>query len=89
MDAVLKDNKLMFLFQLIVKKSKKASERHTKLQLTHFQLRCTDLLDIFIRRQHSNPLVLDILPPLLDCVEMASKASNKELLAEKASVILR
>ncbi|CAK8677230.1 unnamed protein product [Clavelina lepadiformis] len=74
----------------VVQKSKKAEEVATKRQLTHFQLRCLDLVETFIARQHSsNPLVLDLVLPLLDVVHVASRDPNKETLAEKASVLLR
>ncbi|XP_078484015.1 myb-binding protein 1A-like protein [Ciona intestinalis] len=72
------------------KLSRKATKKNNRMQVTHFQLRCLDLLETFITRQcTTNPLVLDLLLPLLDVVESSTKDPEKEILAERATVVLR
>uniref|UniRef100_H2Z4S9 Uncharacterized protein n=1 Tax=Ciona savignyi TaxID=51511 RepID=H2Z4S9_CIOSA len=72
------------------KLSRKATKKNNRMQVTHFQLRCLDLLESFITRQNTtNPLVLDLVLPLLELVESSSKDPEKEVLAERATVILR
>nr|CAB3264096.1 myb-binding protein 1A-like protein [Phallusia mammillata] len=70
--------------------SKKAQKKNNKMHVTHFQLRCLDLIESFITRHHAtNPMVLDLARPLLEVVDLASRDPDKSALAERATVILR
>ncbi|XP_077995887.1 myb-binding protein 1A-like protein [Glandiceps talaboti] len=60
-----------------------------KTMMVHFKLRVLDMLDIFIKRQPSNPLVLELLHPLLLTIQSAVHNKGETVLAEKASTLYR
>ncbi|KAI0031491.1 DNA polymerase phi-domain-containing protein [Vararia minispora EC-137] len=56
-------------------------------EATHFKNRILDLLDIFMKKQPANPLVLQLILPILDLI-FGSTPDEKQL-AEKATGLLR
>ena len=60
------DEKLSEVFKN--RKSFKAEKRDALKAMLDFKLRTVDLLEIFIKKQPSNPLVLEIIMPALDAV---------------------
>ncbi|XP_072048043.1 myb-binding protein 1A-like protein isoform X2 [Amphiura filiformis] len=57
--------------------------------MLHFKLRVLDLIEIFIKRNESSPLILDLFEPLLVVAKVASVQKNNQILAEKAFRIYR
>ncbi|XP_071790358.1 myb-binding protein 1A-like protein [Asterias amurensis] len=74
-------------------KAKMADRRKGKKEantiLLHFKLRVLDLLDIFIKRQQLNPLILKLVHPLLVVAQVASVHKDQQVLSEKAVSIYR
>ncbi|KAJ9108957.1 hypothetical protein QFC21_000280 [Naganishia friedmannii] len=78
------DEKLAAIF-----KSQKASKQdnNNNTESVHFKLRVLDLVDAYMRKQASNPLIFEFIPILL---HLAKGTGNKEQsLASKASGILK
>ncbi|KAG0086769.1 DNA-directed DNA polymerase [Podila epicladia] len=79
------DEKLNEIFKQ--KKLAKAQEKGAKETLIHFKNKVLDLLELYIKKQSSNELVLDLIVPLLSLVLIPS-ASNKPV-HDKISALLR
>ena len=58
-------------------------------QLTHFQLRCCDLLESYILRNKENDVIYDLVLPLKDVVMAIVDDDEKANLLERTSVLLR
>jgi len=71
------------------KNNKKAEKRMAREQLTHFQLRCLDLLDSFVLRNKDSDIVFDLILPLKDVIMSIVDDGEKENLLERTSVLLR
>ncbi|KAK4686071.1 DNA polymerase phi, partial [Tremellales sp. Uapishka_1] len=67
--------------------TKKTDLKHLQIESLHFKNRILDFFDTYARKQPSNPLVLEIISPLLNLVR-ATGSSETEL-ANKAAGILR
>nr|XP_002731208.1 PREDICTED: myb-binding protein 1A-like protein-like [Saccoglossus kowalevskii] len=70
-------------------KNMKKEKIQAKKMMIHFKLRVLDLLDIFIKRQPANPLVLSLLHPLLLTIKPALNRKEENVLAEKASALYK
>ncbi|KAF9364473.1 DNA-directed DNA polymerase [Mortierella sp. NVP85] len=79
------DEKLNEIFKQ--KKLAKAQQRDAKQTLIHFKNKVLDLLELYIKKQSSNELVLELIVPLLSLVLVPS-ASNKPV-HDKISALLR
>ncbi|KAF9941246.1 DNA-directed DNA polymerase [Mortierella alpina] len=79
------DDKLNEIFKQ--KKLAKAQQKDAKQTLIHFKNKVLDLLELYIKKQSSNELVLDLIIPLLSLVLIPS-ASNKPV-HDKISALLR
>ncbi|KAG0373315.1 DNA-directed DNA polymerase [Mortierella sp. AD032] len=79
------DDKLNEIFRQ--KKLAKAQQKDAKQTLVHFKNKVLDLLELYIKKQSSNELVLDLIVPLLSLVLIPS-ASNKPV-HDKISAMLR
>ncbi|KAF9426046.1 DNA-directed DNA polymerase [Podila epigama] len=79
------DEKLNEIFKQ--KKLAKAQQKDAKQTLIHFKNKVLDLLELYIKKQSSNALVLDLIVPLLSLVLIPS-ASNKPV-HDKISALLR
>lgn len=60
------DEKLSEVFRN--RKSLHAEKRDALKAMLDFKLRTIDLLEIFIKKQPSNPLILDLMLPVLDAL---------------------
>jgi DNA polymerase phi len=65
--------------------SKKKDREGAKQNMVQFKSRVLDLLAIYLEKQYSNPLTLDLLLPIL----RRTRASANKQLAEKASKLLK
>ncbi|KAG0370575.1 DNA-directed DNA polymerase [Gamsiella multidivaricata] len=79
------DEKLNEIFKQ--KKLAKAQQKDVKQTLIHFKNKVLDLLELYIKKQSSNALVLELIVPLLSLVLIPS-ASNKPV-HDKISALLR
>ncbi|KAF9185678.1 DNA-directed DNA polymerase [Haplosporangium sp. Z 767] len=79
------DEKLNEIFKQ--KKLAKTQQKDAKQTLIHFKNKVLDLLELYIKKQSSNELVLDLIVPLLSLVLIPS-ASNKPV-HDKISALLR
>ncbi|KAF9202864.1 DNA-directed DNA polymerase [Haplosporangium sp. Z 27] len=79
------DEKLNEIFKQ--KKLAKSQQKDAKQTLIHFKNKVLDLLELYIKKQSSNELVLDLIVPLLSLVLIPS-ASNKPV-HDKISALLR
>ncbi|KAG0239379.1 DNA polymerase phi-domain-containing protein [Mortierella sp. GBAus27b] len=79
------DEKLTEIFKQ--KKLAKAQQRDAKQTVIHFKNKVLDLLELYIKKQSSNELVLELIVPLLSLVLIPS-ASNKPV-HDKISALLR
>nr|XP_054775637.1 myb-binding protein 1A-like protein [Lytechinus pictus] len=82
------DDALSQAFKAMASRSRKSKKEASTIML-HFKLRVLDLLDIFIKRQQNNTLILDLVVPLLKVIESSAGHKDNQLLAEKALNIYR
>ncbi|CAH3192191.1 unnamed protein product [Porites evermanni] len=73
----------VFKTQLQAQKEKIKKNDATKIVL-HFKLRVLDIIEIFIKKQASNPLVLELIEPLLDVAWSSRNSKAFRPLGEKA-----
>ncbi|CAG8456519.1 10198_t:CDS:2, partial [Cetraspora pellucida] len=76
------DSKLMMYFEQ--QKLEKAKKKDAKYQKIHFKHKVIGLLRIFIRSQPTNPLIFELLVPLL---ELAKNAKTDEIAKSAFSLI--
>ncbi|KAJ3092493.1 DNA-directed DNA polymerase [Quaeritorhiza haematococci] len=90
------DAKLAEIFKH--RKQLKTDKKVTRQQIWHFKLRVVDLIEIFVRKQSSSPLILDLAVSLLRMTLRASSSSATEStttvteqkqLGDKLTAILR
>jgi DNA polymerase phi len=80
------DPQLSKIFQQRSKATSKKKEREdAKHNVVHFKARVLDLLAIYLEKQYSNPLTLDLLLPVL----RRTRANANKQTAEKASKMLK
>jgi DNA polymerase phi len=65
--------------------SKKKERVDAKQNVVQFKAKVLDLLAIYLEKQYSNPLTLNVLPPIV----RRTRASSNKQLAEKASKLLK
>ncbi len=63
------------------------SDVDVQREATHFKNRVLDLVDTYLKRQYSNPLILRLITPLVDII--AGSGQDERQLADKARGILR
>lgn len=80
------DDKLAEIFHH--KKQQKAAVRDLKITFVNFKLRVLDLVDVFMAKQPTNPLVLKILPALVELGKMTSKDSRSKAIHDRCMNIL-
>ncbi|KAJ1815007.1 DNA-directed DNA polymerase, partial [Coemansia sp. RSA 2598] len=76
------DDKLAEIFQQ--KKQMKQDIRDLKISFVNFKLRVLDLVDVFLTRQPESPLVLRLLPVLLDLIRSTTKDSRNKPIHDRA-----
>ncbi|KAL7269860.1 DNA-directed DNA polymerase [Rhizina undulata] len=80
------DEKLIQIFkQRKSTMTKKQEKKEAKENITNFKNRILDLLEIFAKTQHANPLALRILLPLLKTVRI----TTSKQVAEKACAVVK
>ncbi|KAJ1647426.1 DNA-directed DNA polymerase [Coemansia asiatica] len=80
------DDKLAEIFQQ--KKQMKQDVRDLKISFVNFKLRVLDLVDVFLTRQPESPLVLQLLPVLLDLIRSTTKDSRNRPIHDRACSIV-
>jgi len=73
----------VFKTQLQAKKDKNKKKDGMKIVL-QFKLRVLDIIEIFIKKQASNPLVLELIDPLLDVAWSSLNSKGFHTLGERA-----
>lgn len=58
--------------------NKKTERKDAKETIVNFKLRVLDLLQIYIKQQHTNPLVLDLVLPLLQLIRTTGSKQVSE-----------
>lgn len=81
------DEQLAAVFRARADERKLAKGVDAQREATHYKNRVLDLLDTFIRRQPTSPLVLKLVLPLIELI--VSSGPDERQLAEKATGILR
>ncbi|KIK06531.1 hypothetical protein K443DRAFT_89113 [Laccaria amethystina LaAM-08-1] len=66
---------------------RKTKDVDAQREATHFKNRVLDLVDIFIKKQSSNPLILRLISPLMELI--AGTGQDERQLSDKAKGILR
>ncbi|KND01937.1 DNA-directed DNA polymerase [Spizellomyces punctatus DAOM BR117] len=75
------DDKLAEIFRQ--RKEIKTAKKDVKNQVLHFKLRVVDLLDIFLRKSPQNPLVIELIMPLIKLITSTSRSTDDKDLHEK------
>jgi len=78
----------VFKTQLQAKKEKNKKKDATKIVL-HFKLRALDVIEIFIKKQASNPLILELIDPLLEVAWSSLNSKDFHTLGEKAQGLFK
>ncbi len=65
--------------------SKKAEKKGAKETIVNFKLRVLDLLQIYVKQQHTNPLALELILPLL----LLIRTTASKQVSEKACNVVR
>ncbi|ORY26447.1 hypothetical protein BCR33DRAFT_859122 [Rhizoclosmatium globosum] len=80
------DEKLSAIFR--ERKKVKTEQRDKKQQVLHFKLRVVDLIELFIKKQPANPLILSlIMPSLAVVIETADSDESRELHTKMTTLI--
>jgi len=82
------DEKLGQIFKNMKQEKKGTAKEMAKMRL-HFKFRVLDLIEIFVKRQPSSPLLFDAVRPLVDAVVACQGEAEKKSLAERMSGILQ
>ncbi|KNC81981.1 hypothetical protein SARC_05730 [Sphaeroforma arctica JP610] len=70
------------------KKNQKQDKRLSLQAITHFKLRVLDLIEVFIRSQSQNPLVLRIIMPLLTAVRVLPPQKENNVLKQRLEGVI-
>ncbi|KAF9815443.1 hypothetical protein IEO21_04614 [Rhodonia placenta] len=81
------DEQLAAVFRARANERKTGKDVDAQREATHFKNRVLDLVDTFLKKQPTSPLVAKTILPLVDLV--VSTGSDEKQLADKASGILR
>ncbi|KAI9313750.1 DNA polymerase phi-domain-containing protein [Dichotomocladium elegans] len=81
------DDKLAEVFRQ--KKLEKKAKKDVQLSVIHFKIYVMDLIIIFVRKNPSNPMVLDIIVPLLNILRATPAKSVTSQFAQKIMAFLK
>ncbi|ORX59850.1 hypothetical protein BCR36DRAFT_315879 [Piromyces finnis] len=81
------DEKLAEIFKQ--RKIIKNSRRDSKQQILHFKFKVLEMLDIFIKKQSTNVLVLELVMPLLHLVKQLYGSHEQQQLYERVQSLLK
>ncbi|KAJ2077441.1 DNA-directed DNA polymerase [Coemansia sp. RSA 988] len=80
------DDKLAEIFRH--RKEQKTAARDLKISLANFKLRVLDLADVFLTRQPENPLVMQLLPAIVDLARATQRDTRNRAVHDRAASIL-
>jgi DNA polymerase phi len=78
----------VFRERKLARADKKQKQEEKKADI-HFKLRVLDLLDIFIKKQSSSPLILDLILPLLSLIRNGQGHTDMTPLVNRAENLFR
>ncbi|TFK72185.1 hypothetical protein BDN72DRAFT_792794 [Pluteus cervinus] len=81
------DEQLAAAFRSRVNEKRSGKGTDAQRQATHFKNRVLDLVDIFLRKQSTSPLVLRFINSLIDLISQSG--SDEQQLSDKAKGIIR
>ncbi|TFK42972.1 DNA polymerase phi-domain-containing protein [Crucibulum laeve] len=81
------DEQLAQVFRSQTMDKKSGKNVDAQREATHFKNRVLDLVDTFIKRQPTSPLIIRLLPPLLELI--SGTGQDERQLADKAKGIIR
>ncbi|KXN82577.1 DNA polymerase V [Leucoagaricus sp. SymC.cos] len=90
-EELMDDEQMMVIDEQLVEvfrsrtNEKKSGKHDAQREATHFKIRVLDLVDTYVRKQPSNPLVLRFIAPLVDL--MTTTGSDEHQLSEKTKGI--
>ena len=82
------DDAIAAQFQLS-KNSQVKNKRQQQQATIHFKLRVLDLLEVYVRKQSSNPLVLELITPVLEAIVLAARTKGAEPLQQRLVGLLK
>eukprot|EP00124_Ichthyophonus_hoferi_P001015 Ihof_evm10s45 gene=Ihof_evmTU10s45 len=65
------------------RKAHKSEKRDAQQAVLHFKMRTLDLLEIFLRKQPTNPLIMDLILPLLDAYKSVPTVKSYIVLKDR------
>ncbi|KAJ2795836.1 DNA-directed DNA polymerase, partial [Coemansia guatemalensis] len=80
------DDKLAEIFRH--RKEQKTAARDLKISMVNFKLRVLDLADVFLTRQPESPLVMQLLPAIVDLARATQRDSRNRAVHDRAAAIL-
>ncbi|KAJ2609657.1 DNA-directed DNA polymerase [Coemansia sp. RSA 1365] len=80
------DDKLAEIFRQ--RKQQKTAARDLKISLANFKLRVLDLADVFLTRQPESPLVMQLLPAIVDLARATQRDTRNRAVHDRAAAIL-
>lgn len=81
------DEKLAAVFRTRAEERKRGKDVDAQREATYFKNRVLDLVDIYLKKQSSNPLVLRFVLPLVELISTSS--TDEKQLSDKTKGILR
>ncbi|TPX59035.1 hypothetical protein SpCBS45565_g07848 [Spizellomyces sp. 'palustris'] len=81
------DDKLADIFRQ--RKEITTAKKDVKNQVLHFKLRVVDLLDIFLRKSPQQPLVIELIMPLIKLVTSTSRSTDDKDLHDKLQSLVK
>ncbi|TPX35785.1 hypothetical protein SmJEL517_g01918 [Synchytrium microbalum] len=81
------DDKVAEIFK--ARRAVKAEQKDAKQHVLHFKLRVVTLLEIYYKKQPTNPLVIDTLVPLLRVALSSAQDTDSQTLHNKVVALLR
>ncbi|KAF9053534.1 hypothetical protein BDZ89DRAFT_1056125 [Hymenopellis radicata] len=81
------DDQLAEAFKSRMQERKSGKDVDAQREATHFKNRVLDLVDLFVKKQPTNPLVVTVILPLITLI--SSSGSDEKQLVDKAQGILR
>ncbi|KAJ3162784.1 hypothetical protein HDU86_003758 [Geranomyces michiganensis] len=81
------DDKLAEIFRQ--RKEIKAAKKDLKQQVLHFKHRVVDLLEIFIRKASANPLIIELIMPLMKLITTTARSADDQALHVKLEALVK
>ncbi|KAJ3154275.1 hypothetical protein HDU89_008342 [Geranomyces variabilis] len=81
------DDKLAEIFRQ--RKDIKSAKKDLKQQVMHFKYRVVDLLEVFIRKASDNPLIIELIMPLLNLLTTTGRSADDQELHVKLESLVK